>query len=307
MAHSAWTPAHEVEIVAGTPPGGGVDRAARALAAAMEATHLVAVPIKVVNQGGDGGRNCWRYVERFAGDGHVIGVSSPNLTTDFLTGSTSDDPDRYSPLAILYNEYIAFVARSDSAYGSGADLVQRLAKDAASVTFAVSTSIGNPNHIAAAKVMQHVGANTKAPKIRVFDTALDAVADVVAGRSDVGAVTAASAVKELDVGTLHTIGVSSPERLPGVFAVAPTWTEQKVECVVGAWRGVSGPSGLSAAQIAWWQEALAPAMATAEWHAACARHFWTPMFIAGQALRDYLPRERAEMTAILRDLGLLRS
>jgi hypothetical protein len=35
---------------------------------------------------------------------HVIGVSSPNLTTDFLTGSTPDDPDRYSPLAILYNE-----------------------------------------------------------------------------------------------------------------------------------------------------------------------------------------------------------
>lgn len=172
------------------------------------------------------------------------------------------------------------------------------------MTFAVSTSIGNPNHIAAAKVMQHAGADTKAPKIRVFDTALDAVADVVAGHSDVGAVTA---VKELEAGTLRTIGVSSPERLHGVFAVAPTWAEQNVDCVVGAWRGVSGPSGLSAAQIAWWQAALAPAMETAEWHAACARYFWTPMFTAGQELRDYLPRERAEMAAILRDLGLLRS
>ena len=68
-----WKPEREIEIVAGTPPGGGLDRSARALAKAIEANRLVDVPVEVVNVGGDGGRKAWVHMERHAGDGHVIG------------------------------------------------------------------------------------------------------------------------------------------------------------------------------------------------------------------------------------------
>src|SRR5262249_57569794 len=122
----------------------------------------------------------------------------------------------------------------------------------------LSTSLGNPNHIALAKVIAQTGADTRAPSIRVFDSARDAVADVVAGNADVGVITAASAVPELESGDLRALAISSPKRLGGVYAAAPTWAEQSVDCVIGAWRGAAGPPGITAAQIAFSQRVLSP-------------------------------------------------
>jgi len=306
----SWRPQRQIEIVAGTPPGGGLDRSARALAAAMKADGLLDVPVKVVNIGGAGGRKAWEHVERYAGDGHVIGISSPNLTADYLTGVARSDPDRFVPLAIFYSEYIAFVVRADATIGSGADLLRRLAEQDGAVTIALATSLGNSNHVAVAKVIRQAGGDVGAPIIRVFDTASDAVTDVIAGRADVAAVTAASAVPELNAGRLRTVGISSPARLPGPYAAAPTWREQTcagraVDCVVASWRGASGPPGLGPAQIAFWERTLAAATRTAQWKADLARYFWTEMYLAGADLRGYLERERTEMRAVLGELGLL--
>jgi putative tricarboxylic transport membrane protein len=306
MTANAWHPEHEVEIVAGTPPGGGLDRSARALVAAIAEGNLLDVPVKVVNIPGDGARKAWSYIDRHAGNPHVLSISSPNLTTDHLVGIAHFDHTSYTPLAILYNEYIAFVARSDSAIRTADDLVQRLRTDPSRLAVALSTALGNPNHIALAYVMRHAGSDVRAPKIRVFDSALDAVADVVGGSADIGAITAASAIKELATGTLRALAVSSPARLPGLFANAPTWRERSVDCVIGAWRGVSGPTGISAAHIEFWQKVLAAAVTTKAWRAALAQHYWTDSYLDGAALLEYLARERDEMRAALAALGLLR-
>ena len=303
---AAWHPQRAVEIVAGTPPGGGLDRSARALAKAIESQRLLDVPVTVSNIGGDGGRKAWSYLDRHPGDPHRLCISSSNLATDHLLGATPFDHERaFTPLAILYTEYIAFLARSDSSLNSGADLLAHFAADARSVTVALSTSLGNPNHIALAKVVRHAGADVKAPKVRVFDSALDAVADVVAGNADICAVTAASAVKELAAGTTRALAVSAPQRLGGLYAHTPTWLEQSVDCTVGAWRGASGARNLAREQVEFWEGVLAAAVATKEWQAELERHYWTPMHVDGSKLRGHLPRERAEMATILRELGLL--
>jgi putative tricarboxylic transport membrane protein len=298
-----WQPEREIEIIAGTPPGGGLDRSARALVKAITATGLLDVPVRVVNVGGEGGRKAWRHVEQHARDGHVIGISSPNMTADYLIGVTKSDPGRFAPLAILYSEYIAFVVRADSTIRGSADLTEGLAKN--TITIALSTSLGNSNHVAVAKVIRHAGGDTRAAKIRVFDTALDAVADVVAGHSVVGAITAASAVPELEANRLRAIAISSPTRLPGPYEAAPTWIEQSVDCVVGSWRGASGPPELGAAEIAFWQAMLAAATQSKEWRSDLERHFWTEMYLDGAELQQYLKRERSEMKTVLGELGLL--
>jgi putative tricarboxylic transport membrane protein len=301
----AWKPERPVEIVAGTPPGGGLDRSARALQNAIVANGLLDVPVRVVNVGGEGGRRAWRHIEGFPGDGHVIGISSPNMLADYLMGVTASDPARFAPLAILYSEYIAFVVRADAAIGSGADLVRCFARDARAVRIALSTSLGNSNHVAVAKVIRHAGGEAGAAHIRVFDTALDAVADVVAGHADIGAITAASAVDELGARRLRAIGVSSPVRLAGPYAEVATWIEQGVDCVVDSWRGASGPPGLGAAEIAFWQTTLAAAARTPHWSMDLERLFWTEMYIDGARLREYLERERTDMRRVLGGLGLL--
>lgn len=308
MQEPRWRPERAVEIVAGTPPGGGLDRTARALAQAFESEKLLDVPVNVVNVPGDGARNAWRHVERRADDPHVLSISSPNLTTDRLAGLAAFDHASFTPLAILYNEYIAFIAHADGALKNSADLLRQLRADAGRVTVALSTALGNPNHIALAKVVRHAGGDVKAPRIRVFDSALDAVSDVLARNADVAAVTAASAVKELARGTVRALAVSAPERLSGpLYGDVPTWREQSVDCVIGAWRGVTGARGLTAAQTAFWAELLAAATRSPEWTAALARHYWTPMHLDGAPLHEYLRREEREMRALLDELGLLRA
>jgi putative tricarboxylic transport membrane protein len=105
---------------------------------------------------------------------------------------------------------------------------------------------------------------------------------------------------------MRALAVSAPQRLAGLYAPAPTWIEQSVDCVVGAWRGVSGARGITPAQIAFWESALAAAVATEAWQEELARLYWTPSYLDGAALRGQLRRERAEMKVMLADLGLLK-
>lgn len=302
----AWRPDRAVELIAGTPPGGGLDRVGRALERAILDTKLLGVPVAVVNVPGDGARRAWtHYIDKHPGDGHVLGISSPNLTTDYLVGIASFEHSRYTPIATLVTEYIAFAVRADSSLRNGTDLLERLGRQPASVKFALSTALGNPNHIAVAKLTRHAGGDINAPTIRVFDSALDAVADVVAGDADVCAVTAASVLAALKSSRVRLVGVSSPCRLAGEFNATPTWREQGVDCVIGAWRGVTGPVGLSAEQVAYWVRVLTAAAEQPAWREELVRLNWSPMVMTGPALTQYLADERAEFVAVLRDLGLL--
>lgn len=301
-----WRPERGIEIVAGTPPGGGLDRSARALAAALEQGRLLEVPVKVVNISGDSSRKAWLHLGERPADPHVLCISSSNLATDHLLGAVRYRHETdFTPLAILYTEYIAFVARSDSSIASARDLLDRFATDAGSVTVALSTALGNPNHIALAKAIRHAGGDVKAPVVRVFGSALDAVADVTAGKADVAAVTAASPVPELESGTMRALAVSAPRRLGGIFASTPTWRELAVDCVIGAWRGASGARGLAGEQVSFWETTLKAACATAAWQSELSRHYWTAAYLEGQALRAELARETVEMHSMLAELGLL--
>jgi len=303
---TGWRPERAVEIVAGTPPGGGLDRTARALVAAIEAERLLDVPVRVVNIPGDGARKAWGYIEAHAGDPHVLAISSPNLTTDRLVGLASFDHSAFTPIAILYNEYLAFLARSDSSLRAARDLLQMLATRAERVTVALSTALGNPNHIALAKVIRHAGGDVRAPRIRVFDSALDALADAEAGNADIAVITAASAVSALEAGSVRPLAVSSPARLAGPYAATPTWAELGADCIIGAWRGVSAPAGLRLEEIAFWERVLRAAVQGASWKAVLGRQHWTAMYLDGAGLREHLARENAEMATMLAELGLIQ-
>ncbi len=304
----SWKPDHTVQIVAGTPPGGGLDRVARALEKAIAQAQLIDVPVEVLNVPGDGARRAWTHcVDQHPGDGHVVSISSPNLVSDFLVGIADFEHSRYTPIATLVTEYIAFAVRADDAtLPDGQALLARLGDDAASVKIALSTALGNPNHVALAKLIKHAGGEVDAPVIRVFDTALDAVADVVAGKADVCAVTAASVLAELTAGRVRVLAISAPARLSGAFAGTPTWSELGADCVIGAWRGVTGPVGLSSAQIAYWEHVVTAAAAQPVWQEELARLNWSPLLATGPKLHSDLDNERAEFVAVLDELGLLK-
>lgn len=302
---AGWRPSREVELVAGTPAGGGQDRPARALISILEAEQLVGQALRLTNIPGRGGGNGWDYLRQHPGNPHLLAINSPTIITNRQLGVADFDHAALTPLANLYTEYIAFVVRADSPIRNGADFMARLAADTAGCRIALATAIGNINHMALARVTAHAGGDVKALQINVFDSALYAVADVIEHRAEVAAITAVSAVKTIAAGQLRAIAVSAPQRLPRLYAEVPTWTELGVDCVIGTWRGVIGTAGLTAQQIAYWDGALRAATATAEWNAALAEKYWANTYLGGAALTAFLDREREVMGGLLLDLGLL--
>lgn len=300
-----WLPTREIELVAGTPAGGGQDRPARALISILEQQRLVGQPLRLNNIPGKGGGNGWDYLRQHAGNPHILAINSPTIITNKQLGVADFDHAALTPLANLYTEYIAFVVRADSPIRSGADFMARLGADTAACRIALATAIGNINHMALARVTAHAGGDVKALQINVFDSALYAVADVIEHRAEVAAITAVSAVNAISAGQVRAFAVSAPQRLTRLYAGVPTWTELGVDCVIGTWRGVIGTAGLTAPQIAYWDGALRAATATAEWNAALAEKYWANTYLDGTELRAFLDRERGVMGTLLRDLGLL--
>lgn len=296
-----WRPEREIELVAGTPAGGGQDRPARALVAAL--AGLIHVPVKLTNIAGRGGGNAWDYLATHPGDPHVLAINSPTIITNRQLGISNFDDTALTPLVNLYTEYIAFLVRTDSVITDAAGLLVRL-HHPAGLTIAMATARGNTNHMALAQLVRHAGGDPRALDLHVFDSALHAVADVMAGRAEVAAITAVSAATELAAGNLRALAVSAPQRLPGLYAQTPTWVEQHVPCMIGTWRGVIGARALSTAHTGWWDRTLRAATAGAAWHEELQRHCWIDTYTGHAAIGAMLDRERVTLGGLLRELGL---
>ena len=305
MTEGQWIPEREIELVAGTPPGGGQDRPARALIGVLTEQKLVGVPVRLTNIPGRGGGNAWDYLRTKTGDAHVLAINSPTIISNKLLGVSAFDYSALTPLCTLYTEAPAFLVRTDSSLGSLRDLSTRLGADPAAVPISLATAIGNTNHIALSILTRHAGNEPKKLQIAVFDSARDAIAHLIAGKAELAVVTAVSAVPELEAKQLRVLAVSSPQRLDRLFADAPTLVEAGVACDIGMWRGVIAPASLPANAIAFWRRVLARATASREWQAELAKKYWANTYMAGAELQTFLDRERDLTSAALRDLGLL--
>ena len=303
QAGAAWRPQQDIELIAGTPAGGGQDRPARVLIGLIK--DLLGAPIKLTNIPGRGGGNAWDYLAGHPGNPHIVAINSPTIITNRLLGESALDFAALTPLANLYTEYLVFVVRPHTTLPSAQQLLTQLGNDPGGIRIAFATAIGNMNHMALAKITKQAGGNITALRTEVFDSARYAVAHVVEGHADLAVITATSAVPELNSGALRAIAVSAPARMSGPFAQVPTWGEIGIDCIVGTWRGVIGTGDMTAPQIAFWENALATAVRGDAWRAELARHHWVDTYLGAAATRDFLERELDTMKSALDALGLL--
>jgi putative tricarboxylic transport membrane protein len=105
---------------------------------------------------------------------------------------------------------------------------------------------------------------------------------------------------------LHGIAVSGPKRLSGAFASVPTWKEQGVDSVYANWRGVVGPKGLNAAQIAYWDGVFAKLAQMPEWREELTRLLQDPVYLNSRETKTYFDSQHQELRAVLVDLGLAK-
>jgi putative tricarboxylic transport membrane protein len=287
----------DFEIIAGTPRGGGQDRTARALASVIDGK------LTISNVSGRGGGNGWDLLARRTGAENLVAVSSPTLVTNLLVGEAVIDHRDLTPLAMLYTEFSALVVASGSRWEDPQLMLDGIAEETLTVSFA--TALGNMNHLALAEIAEHLGSQIRSLPIRVFESAPQALADVVAGKGDVAIVSAVSAVEGLSDGTLTPVAVTAPERLGGVFSPTPTCLELSVPCVRGTWRGVVGPPRLDPDLVAGWEQVFSAAVATEKWNRLLEQNLWVDSYLGPDATWRFLESEREELGSLLAQVGLV--
>ena len=147
-AQQTWKPERPVEIILGSAAGNSVDRMARTVQRMLQEKKLVETPITVANKPGGGNAVAWTYLNQRPGDGHYLMVANFNLSAGHLIGTSAFSYRDFTPLCIMFHEYVAFAVRADSPIKDGKDLIARLRKDPTSASFALSSVLGGANHIA---------------------------------------------------------------------------------------------------------------------------------------------------------------
>jgi putative tricarboxylic transport membrane protein len=302
----AWKPTRNVEIIVGAGAGGGADLTARQMQKLMREKLGLDFSSSVVNRTGGGSSLSYVYLNQHAGDAHYIALSlQPMITGPLMIAGQIPYTDM-TPLAHLFNEYVGFAVRPDSAIKSGHDLVERLRKDPAALSIGVTTALAGSNHLATALALKAAGVDVRKLRLVVLSGAGESVAGVMGGHLDAIALSAAGLISYLQSGKLRGIAVSGPRRLSGVFADVPTWKEQNVDSVYANWRGVVGPKGMSTAQIAYWDDVLSRLTQTPEWREELARLLQDPAYLNSRDTRRFLDAQHQELRAVLVELGLAK-
>ena len=304
-APPAWRPDRAVEVIALNAPGGGGDRILRIMANVMQEQRAFDFPLNVVNKPGGGGAVAYAYLNQHPGDGHYLVLASKSLLTNHIVGRGPSYTE-FTPVAHLFGEWISVTVKPDSPIKDGRDLIERLKKDPAALSFGIATSIGNPNHQGVATALKAAGIDVKKMRAVIFPSGGAASTAMMGGHIDVVPITAAFAASMLRAGQIRLLAVASPQRLTGVLAEVPTWREQGFEAVVSNWRGMVGPKGMSEAQRAYWEEALRRFSNSEEWKKELETNFWSNDYKRGAEMRKFLDEDNAQARAFLVDIGLAK-
>lgn len=304
-AQPAWKPDKPVELIAMNAPGGGSDRILRIMAKIMQEGRYLPVPLNVVNKPGGGGSVAYAYLNQHPGDAHYLQLASKSLLTNNIAGRGPSYTD-FTPIAFLFGEYVSVTVKPDSPLRSGRDLVERLKKDPTSLSFGIATSMGNPNHQGVAAALKAAGVDITKLRTVIFASGGAATTAMLGGHVDAAPITAAFAASMVRQGQVRLLAVTAPVRLGGVLADVPTWREQGYDAVVSNWRSLLGPRGMSAAQVAYWEQVLLRFTESEEWKKELENNFWRGEYMRSAETRKYLERDNAETRAFLTELGLAR-
>lgn len=305
-AQSTWKPERNIEIVVGSSAGTGTDRTARLIQKIWQEQKAVPVPTVVVNKPGGGGAVSWAYLGPKAGDGHFLLVTSYNLVTNHITGRSTVNYTDFTPISLLISEYIGFAVKADSPYKTMADLAKALKENPEAVSVGTSSSAGGANHIAIGLLAKAAGADVKKLKVVIYNGGGEAQAAMLGGHVAVWVNSASSLAAPYTAGLIRPLAIASPQRLPGVLANLPTATETGLKVVADNWRLVIAPKGLSAPQVAYWDNAFKALTQSKEWNDDLAAAQMSNSYRNSADTTRYIAEEYGDIKGILTELGLAK-
>lgn len=301
----AWRPDKTVEIITSSAQGGSNDKVARQLQSIMQNERLIGVPVSVVNKPGGNQTLARIYLNQKPGDAHYFEIGNPTLIANHISGLTNLSHRDFTPIALLVSEYTALTVKADSPIRNLADLIALMKKDPEAVSAGISNR-GGSNHLTLALTAKAAGIDPRRLKVVVFKSNSESTTALIGGHLQLVSASVPSVIGQVLAGNARVIAVGAPQRMSGALAQVPTIREQGYNVTLDNWRGFIAPKGVGAAQVAYWEDVLARATATAEWKKDLEANHWTNNFLRSREFGRFLDDEYAETRAILTDLGLIK-
>ena len=212
-------PTQTIRIIAGFPPGGGIDISARLMSEPLK--DALGQTVIVENRTGAAGMLAANTVAKAAPDGHMLLMAtsgeiaiSPHLYKDKMTY----DPRReLTPIALIGIVPCVVVVADSTPVHNPQELIAYAKANAGKLSFS-SSGVGNPQQLAGELMNMMAGTNVLHVPYR---GAAPAVTDVATGAVTMSFTSLAAALPLIKAGKLRAVAVTSKDRMPQLPDVAP--------------------------------------------------------------------------------------
>jgi putative tricarboxylic transport membrane protein len=300
-------PAHaeikNLEIIAPANTGGGYDQHARALQQVLQDLNL-ASGVQVVNIPGAGGTIGLSQFVTGRKRNPSLMIGGLGMIGAILINKSPVSLDQVAPLALLTGEYQPLVVAADSPIRTLDDLIQKFKADPGSVTWG-GFAVGSPDHILSGLVIKAVGGDISRMNYIASGAGGELMAALLGNHITVGTGGYNEFASQLEAGKLRAIGISAPERLPGIDI--PTFREQGVDVEFVNWRAVFAKTDLKPAEKKQLDSTIASAISSPEWKDIARQRGWIDLYQPSEQFAGFLTAERTRIESTLRELGLVET
>ncbi len=299
-----WQPQQNVALIVPSTAGGSLDHVGRTIQRMWEQQKLVMSSSTIVNMGGAGHALAYNFLNARAGNPLFLSITSSTLHANHINGRYALSYRDFTPLAVMLTEYIAIAVRSDSPLKTGKDLVEALREDPRKYSLAISSAVGGTHHISFGLPLQSGKVEVNKTRLVAFTSTGDGVTALLGGHVDVLSGGTVQIAPHVASGRMRVLAVSSPKRMTGTLAIAPTWPEQGYKGVMENWRGVMGAKGISAAQIAYWDGVFGKIAASADFKDQAEKNQWEIAYKNSAETAKFFASEYADLKSVMDFLGL---
>jgi putative tricarboxylic transport membrane protein len=293
----------ELKIIAPAAPGGGWDQTARSIQQTFTAEKLVK-SAQVINIAGAGGTvGLAQFVNSAKGDGNQLMVSGFVMVGAILMNKSPVSMSQITPIARITEETQIMVVPANSPIKSAKDLAELVKKDVAKVTFA-GGSAGGVDHIMAALFVGAIGGDAAKVNYVAFSGGGESLAAILGGKVTAGISGVSEYEGQIKAGKLRAIGVTSPQRLPGLEV--PTFKEQGVDLVLTNWRSVFGAPAITDTQKKTLSELIDKMVKSNTWKDILKQKGWDDAYLPGDAFAKFLADEQTRVSNVLKQVGLVK-
>ncbi|ALN71650.1 tripartite tricarboxylate transporter substrate binding protein [Aureimonas sp. AU20] len=289
----------DASILAAASTGGGYDTLARTAQTILQDRAIID-NVEVANVPGAGGTvglaqfvNAARRDQLLTAGLGMVGAVAINKSPVTLADVT--------PVARLQGEYQPLVVAAASPLKTLDDLLAMYRENPGSVSWG-GFGLGSPDHFVSALVIKASGNDVSKMNYIVVGAGSEMLPLVLTNRVTVATGGYGEFADLIKTGALRALGISSPQRLPGVDI--PTFREQGVATDLVNWRGFMGAPGLAGADLAALDEAMGEMARSDQWNEVCRTRGWENLYMNAAEFSTFLTAEQARIGALLQELGL---